>query len=357
LTIISNSSFLWYPFSNLLAPNVETQPAAFTATTATLYGRLYDFGASSSALVWFKYKKENDENWQETEKETRTQTGDFYVTITGLTPETTYQFRACASHLNGTNENCDKPLEFTTKSRPPFDFTLQSPTPDSGITVPGSAVDPSPTFSVTKDDPEMLDENVSFTYALNPTPNQGGINVTFSPSLCTSYPCQVTVTITPTQNISPLGNYTITFIGNNLTDPKHSKNYTLTVGGRCEGSNICVRDGDCNQGGRSGFRCPQGRVGTCNTGKNNECSNGITIYCANDNECSNYRAPGPCLCDNGRCADTCLNRNQSCNSDNDCRGCNQTSRCSEVIPGECVPVPPVCTKDEDCPYPMYCNLE
>jgi len=92
LTNISNSSFLWYPFSNLLAPNVKTQPATFTATTATLYGLLSDFGASSSALVWFKYKKEGDENWQETEKETRTQKGGFYARITNLTPETTISF-------------------------------------------------------------------------------------------------------------------------------------------------------------------------------------------------------------------------------------------------------------------------
>jgi hypothetical protein len=365
LTIISNSSFLWYPFSNLLAPNIETQRAVPTATTATLYGRLYDFGASSSARVWFKYRKEGDENWQKTDEQTRTQTGDFYVRITGLTPETTYQFQACASHPGGENENCDKPLEFTTKSRPPFDFTL-SCDPSQDLIPPGNNT--TFTLNVENVPSEAERQTVTFSFSVRPPENGNANDITFSPTQpsCSAgngqTSCNVTVTVSASGNAT-LGDYQITITGTapNGQGGSVSKTtfYTLTVGGRCVGTGArCIRsDPDSCRRGEKVFAC--GGEGTCEgTDGGNRCVR-APVPCDNDSDCENILVEkdcGGCPSSPPRlCPEGCQNANSDCSSPKDCYKCVEPSerkRCRHY----CLPPDPnICVRDEDCPPGMSCT--
>jgi hypothetical protein len=332
-----NSCLIWYPFSNLLAPNVKTQPAVPTATTATLYGRLYDFGASSSARVWFKYKKEGEERWQETEEETRTQLGVFSVTITGLTPETTYQFQACASHPGGENENCGGQLEFKTTERPPFDFTLSLDS-TSGAVVPGG--DPvSTTLTVTQTDPESIPQSVSFS---STPPNN--ITVSFNPSSCTPaggppQACSSTVRISASGQAQP-GDYRITITGT-YENVSRSVTYTLTVGSkRCQGTPAgCFGDEECTRPGGKEFSCQGVRRGVCGIGgmdclRNDECP-----------ECGKTcpQGGGPCPIQQGIC------QGVICSEAKDCApGCigAQQGICKA---GE------ICESDLDCPVGQECK--
>jgi hypothetical protein len=385
LTIISNSSFLWYPFSNLLAPNVKTQPAFPTATTATLYGLLSDFGASSSALVWFKYRKEGDENWQKTEKETRTQTGDFSATITGLTPETTYQFQACASHPGGTNENCGDQLEFETTARPPFNFTL-SCNPSQDLIPPGNNT--TFTLNVENVPSEAERQTVTFSFSVRPPENGNANDITFSPTQpsCSAgngqTSCNVTVTVSASGNAT-VGDYQITITGTapNGRGGSVSKTtfYTLTVGGRCEGTipddlKNCTYNDECSRNGRY-FECG----GVCsNNGSqwcrdNNDCPGGICEK-ARQGECKCSKAGcfkveqcppfscGTCtwkyntwICENGTPgAGACCSASQCAVVGENCQTI-ATDECLNVQWGKCGPVPPVCDENEDCPPNMYCS--
>ncbi|MDD5700924.1 MAG: S8 family serine peptidase [Dehalococcoidales bacterium] len=78
-------------------PAVTTSPATNTASTsATFNGNLASLGTLESVDVFFDYGTSFDEYTDSTEPRTLTQAGDFQATIEGLSPDTTYYYRATA---------------------------------------------------------------------------------------------------------------------------------------------------------------------------------------------------------------------------------------------------------------------
>ena len=97
------------------APSVTTNEATkIKAKRATLNGRLTSLGTASSVAVSFEWGPTTDYG-STTKPRTMTSTGDFRATITGLTPDTTYHFRAKAEG-DGTIVYGSE-LSFTTRTR------------------------------------------------------------------------------------------------------------------------------------------------------------------------------------------------------------------------------------------------
>ena len=87
------------------------------ANQAILKGELTNLSGAHSVEVWFVWDTEYHDNWQDyaynnTDRETMTQTGEFKYTVTGLSSATTYHFRAVASSGAGVSAGEDR--EFTT---------------------------------------------------------------------------------------------------------------------------------------------------------------------------------------------------------------------------------------------------
>ena len=94
----------------LVEPAVTTASATGVGTTtATLNGTLTNLGSASSVEVSFEWGTSTSYS-EETPVETRTSTGPFSATISGLSPSTTYHFRAKA----GTSYGIDR--SFTTEA-------------------------------------------------------------------------------------------------------------------------------------------------------------------------------------------------------------------------------------------------
>ncbi len=90
---------------NLNPPSVTTNIANPVATTtATLNGTLNSLGynpaicPTCSTIVWFEFKKSTDAIWTKACEQTKTSTGSFSCDLTGLTANTTYQFKAFAKN-------------------------------------------------------------------------------------------------------------------------------------------------------------------------------------------------------------------------------------------------------------------
>jgi len=97
-------------------PSVTTNDATnIGSTSATLNGHLDSMGTASSVTVYFEWG--TDTNYgHTTTPQIMTSTGDFYFNLEGLTPGTTYHYRAVAVG-DGTTYGSDK--SFTTTTTPP----------------------------------------------------------------------------------------------------------------------------------------------------------------------------------------------------------------------------------------------
>ncbi len=109
-------------------PEVITQQATNIGyNEATLNGYLNRVGAQN-CQVWFVYDTTFHENWQDYAYSTpviqKTSPSQFYYTISGLTVNTTYHFRAIASNIAGTSVGED--LTFTTHIIYPSVITLDA---------------------------------------------------------------------------------------------------------------------------------------------------------------------------------------------------------------------------------------
>lgn len=90
------------------APDVNTDPMAILATSATLTGTLYN---EDAARYGFKYRKSGDSTWSEAlagtssnkPRKTRADGTTYSVTIKGLQPATTYEYKAFADDFESTN--------------------------------------------------------------------------------------------------------------------------------------------------------------------------------------------------------------------------------------------------------------
>lgn len=90
------------------APDVNTDPMAILATSATLTGTLYN---QDAARYGFKYRKSGDSTWSEAlagtssnkPRRSRADGTTYSVTIKGLQPATTYEYKAFADDFESTN--------------------------------------------------------------------------------------------------------------------------------------------------------------------------------------------------------------------------------------------------------------
>jgi PKD repeat protein len=95
-------------------PSVETHDADnITSVSALLHGQLTDLGGDTSCSVWFEYGTTTTYGFT-TGNVTRAETGVFAVAAHGLTPGTTYHFRAAAR--NGRGFAYGEDLTFTTQA-------------------------------------------------------------------------------------------------------------------------------------------------------------------------------------------------------------------------------------------------
>ena len=148
----------WATTTSIKAPTVTTNAATNEGTdSAQLNGYLDDMGGASSCNAWFVWDTSNHSDYNDygysTSPQTKSSTGSFDDSISGLVPDTTYHFRAVASNSKGTN--CGSDMTFTTSEEadttPPTWGTMigiQSAT-DTGnggeVTVTyGTATDASP---------------------------------------------------------------------------------------------------------------------------------------------------------------------------------------------------------------------
>ena len=98
-------------------PVVLTYPASdIQSSQAQLNGNLINMAGDSSCKVWFEWG-ETVSYGNSTLPQTKTVTGTFDDTITGLSPATTYHFRAVAQNVAGTTYGDD--MSFTTLAPPP----------------------------------------------------------------------------------------------------------------------------------------------------------------------------------------------------------------------------------------------
>ena len=104
-------------------PQVTTNPASNVESTyATLNGYLSDLGGSGSCDVWFEWGTTTNYG-HTTSLQTRYSCGSFYDNIIGLTPETTYHFRAVASSSAGTAYGDDVTFYTPPNIDPPVVYT------------------------------------------------------------------------------------------------------------------------------------------------------------------------------------------------------------------------------------------
>jgi len=85
--------------------SVLTEPGDIGTNKAKIKGKLTDLGGASEAQVWFVWdtvSRSNPNDYRfSTPKQTMTSPGSFEYLLTGLTPYTTYYFRAVASNVAG----------------------------------------------------------------------------------------------------------------------------------------------------------------------------------------------------------------------------------------------------------------
>ncbi|GAJ25033.1 unnamed protein product, partial [marine sediment metagenome] len=97
-------------------PTVVTYPATdITISGATLNGTLSSLGGYPSVSAFFEYR-EIEGSWVETGRITMTAPGDYVATVSGLAPDTAFEFRAATEHDSYRTYGATK--TFTTTLRP-----------------------------------------------------------------------------------------------------------------------------------------------------------------------------------------------------------------------------------------------
>lgn len=82
---------------------VTTGSASVDETSATLNGSLNNLGGASSADVYFEYR-ESGGSWTATSAQTRSSTGMYSETVSGLATDTDYEFRAVVDASDGDSD-------------------------------------------------------------------------------------------------------------------------------------------------------------------------------------------------------------------------------------------------------------
>ncbi len=106
--------------NSILSPQVETNPATNIQTTgATLNGYLQNMGGANSCDVWFQWGQTSSYG-QETYHYSKSYTGSFNYTLSSLSQDTTYHFRAVAENNEGISYGQDRTFITSHNNRPPY---------------------------------------------------------------------------------------------------------------------------------------------------------------------------------------------------------------------------------------------
>ncbi|MBA7599645.1 hypothetical protein ES703_06681 [subsurface metagenome] len=107
-------------------PTVTTRAATGITATQAIMNADFTVGIYDSVNVWFQYRVQGEDTWIETSHTTYTASGSHSDDATGLSPDTTYEFKACLQY--DTEKIYGDALTFTTKAvQPPSAPTLKSP--------------------------------------------------------------------------------------------------------------------------------------------------------------------------------------------------------------------------------------
>ena len=116
--------------------------SSVTGSSATLNGSLDDLGGASSADCYFEYRQAGSSSWTATSPQTRSSTGSFSDTVSGLASGTDYEFRAVADASDGDSDT-GTTSTFTTTS------SATAPSIDSYVVT--EAGSPNPHAEITAD--------------------------------------------------------------------------------------------------------------------------------------------------------------------------------------------------------------
>ncbi len=109
-------------FGNFLFPTITTRSATGITTTGATMNADFAIGSYGSVDVWFQYRVQGGDTWIETTPATYTSSGSHSDYATGLSPETTYEFRAVLQY--DTEKIYGDVLTFTTLNIIPTVTTL-----------------------------------------------------------------------------------------------------------------------------------------------------------------------------------------------------------------------------------------
>ncbi len=99
--------------TQVILPSIITLDASnITSNTAILKANLTDLGGANSCQVWFEYGETTSYGYS-TEIQNVSESGEISVEISGLTPGTTYHFRAVAENSKGRTYGYDRTFETT----------------------------------------------------------------------------------------------------------------------------------------------------------------------------------------------------------------------------------------------------
>jgi len=109
-------------------PDVETDPATDIATdSSNLHGEVIEIGMEDKVEAFFRYRKENEEDWIDTDGQTVSEE-EFDELVDSLEDDTTYEFKAVIEWND--EEYTGEILEFTTLQEATFEITDLKVEPD-----------------------------------------------------------------------------------------------------------------------------------------------------------------------------------------------------------------------------------
>ena len=88
-------------FDRALAENCPEKTTVNGPTSITFVGGVVDLGGDTEAKVWFEYGTSSGNYTFQTQKLTVTQPGKYCITVSNLTPCTTYYYRAAMENKSG----------------------------------------------------------------------------------------------------------------------------------------------------------------------------------------------------------------------------------------------------------------
>lgn len=117
-------TFTTKPHPSVRTDNVDN----IGAHTATLHGNLTEMGDASFINVSFQHREQGAATWTNTTEQNKSETGAYTEDVTGLTADTTHEYRAMAEWNNEENQTFGATQTFTTE---PVEPQVETQNPDN----------------------------------------------------------------------------------------------------------------------------------------------------------------------------------------------------------------------------------